>query len=479
MRTLILGAPGTGKTTKLLSIVKDALKEGIQPEQIAFLSFTKKAIQEAITRASAEFGISQKRFIYFKTLHAMCYNLLGIRSDQVIQKKHYKLLGEALGIKLSGNVSQERDRWDNGDKFLFLENYARLTQTPIKNLYDANNFEVKWFDLLDFVKCYQEFKDREGIIDYTDMLSKFVEKGSPLPVKLLIVDEAQDLCALQWSVVNILAGTCQQVYVAGDDDQAIYKWAGAQVNEFLNLTFDEQIVLPVSHRLPKVIHTFARRFIEKRVSKRYFKDFANRDEEGSLEYHTSYKSIDLKKPWLILARTNYILQKQAEILRSQGILFYFKDSPSITPDHLAALNAYSKLLIGQDIEGKDAKKLAELLGIDDSGIKTTLLYAKKDFKLSGDWFFDFKNLDKDNKDYYYMLQRCSQLNSTPIVYLDTIHGSKGGEADRVLLITDVSRRVWEAPQEDEHRIFYVGMTRAKKELHIMLPQSKLYYEVRV
>jgi len=68
---------------------------------------------------------------------------------------------------------------------------------------------------------------------------------------------------------------------------------------------------------------------------------------------------------------------------------------------------------------------------------------------------------------------------SPLINISTIHSIKGGEADNVLLITDITKNVEEnlerAP-DSEHRVFYVGVTRAKNNLRIVLPQTKYSYK---
>jgi superfamily I DNA/RNA helicase len=77
-------------------------------------------------------------------------------------------------------------------------------------------------------------------------------------------------------------------------------------------------------------------------------------------------------------------------------------------------------------------------------------------------------------------QRNHSLSDNPQVHLSTIHGAKGGEADNVMLFTDISRATREEMEinpDDTHRLFYVGVTRARKELHIIKPQQYNGYDI--
>ena len=68
----IFGPPGTGKTTRLLNMVDDALQKGVEPRSIASLAFTRKAANEAKERASKRFNLDPKKeLFYFRTLHSL------------------------------------------------------------------------------------------------------------------------------------------------------------------------------------------------------------------------------------------------------------------------------------------------------------------------------------------------------------------------------------------------------------------------
>jgi len=81
----------------------------------------------------------------------------------------------------------------------------------------------------------------------------FLKRGRAPKLDVMFVDEAQDLSPLQWAVVRKLCDHADKIYIAGDDDQAIYRWAGADV-DYLISNSKNAIVLKQSYRIPKSIH---------------------------------------------------------------------------------------------------------------------------------------------------------------------------------------------------------------------------------
>lgn len=451
-RYKIYGPPGTGKTTFLLNLLEQEFTH-VHPTDCAFVSFTRKGTYEGVQRAVEKFNLSQKDLRYFKTIHALCFAEVGARRYDMLQRFHYKQFSEAMGMRFLGFYTE--DLVSNNDQYLFAEQLERNNQSSAEVF--TRDMSIK---KLQWVKAnYRQFKKQLGVIDFTDLLERYLAEGAPLPVKVAFIDEAQDLTALQWNVVRKMFSNVARLYIAGDDDQAIYEWSGADVNSFLQ--FDgKPTVLSKSYRLPKSIHQYAT-CIANEIGTRQEKVFSDNGFEGDVRITTSLNDIELdpNESSLILSRNNCFLKTAAENLQESGVVYNHKGKCSVDMKTINAIRKYEDYRKGT-VEKKDITLYASYF--------KTLEYTERP------WFLVL-NKDIEEINYYRALFANKTPLDKPTVELETIHSAKGSESDHVVLLMNVTSRVYNNLQtnpDSELRCLYVGATRAKKKLTIKLSDSR-------
>lgn len=321
----------------------------------------------------------------------------------------------------------------------------------------------------------------------------------------MLIDEAQDLSRLAWMLIDRMAKTTKKIIVAGDDKQAINLFAAADVQTFLHLPGKVEC-LEQSYRIPMKSFRLANRLMSKMHN--YRKEGASwrpREEEGSLKVVRSLPIMSmLTGNWLVLARAGYQLEKIREDLlmlsRDGALPFTILDKPPIDMDIFRVIGLF-------ELAKATGKSLNDLVTLKDTDKKETIaekysyISLLKRFiscdtdeqlqeweitprfreKLDGPWLMAMDKVPWYIRIYAQRLlplykEKGDNMFDDAPVRLTTIHRAKGSEADNVIVLMDLPRKVItsmnETDDDTELKIFYTAITRAKKKLYLYTKSNR-------
>jgi len=322
------GPPGTGKTTYLAKqIERAAEKHG--SENVIVASYTKAAATELNRRA---LPIPRENI---GTLHALCYRALKDRYE-IAETKAQEFNDQNPGAEISVSsksspmteMAVDAVFQTNGDKFLNAYNLARAK---------CQDLSTMPRNVIEWVKKWESWKMKSSYIDFTDMISFVSMMDEPFPGNPVIgiYDEIQDCNKLQIRLIRKWAKYQEQVLLAGDSDQCIYDWAGADPQVFSHALIPEsnKRILAQSWRLPRRVHEYSQAWI-KQIKNREPKEFKPRDIEGFVTrsdatYRTPQSVIEMAgryaqdgKSVMILATCGFHLNIIKQYLREAGLTYW-------------------------------------------------------------------------------------------------------------------------------------------------------------
>ena len=499
MRTIIAGPPGTGKTHTLIHkhLYNELYINKTNPKKICYITFSNAAADEARERIQKEYPTFE--FDWISTMHSMGTKMLNIDTNaQLLKDKNWNAFKNKYGHTDMHFETIERENGfhEYKNQYMKIIEYSRSTKTSLQ---DA---AIK-LDLIDYISEPLLEQINQDIIDYkrdynmfefSDMISDFVEKRLCPSLDVIFLDEAQDLNPLQWEMFFYIESQCKRSFVAGDDDQAIYAFQGADPKTFINLkgTADHQTL---SRRVPRQIHKMAISILQN-IDERREKTWEPREAEGKVIENLEIEDIDFSTgQWMILTRTNDQMKQLVPLFQNLGYRFDCKFNDLLPLEIIKAINDWNRLNKGASISGEEAQNIYQFLRFDKGDVKYGFSSGKSLTNIDsvdmdelrmehgliahGDWtalrFKEYQtNYIKD------LITSGEDLSKPARIKLSTIHSVKGEESENVILFTDLERIIYEAAQvnkDTEHRLFFVGVTRAKQNLFIMNQGYEYQYNI--
>lgn len=237
---VVLAGPGTGKTKALTKRAARLVRDGIQPERILLITFSRDSAREMLSRAKAL--DSRCQFLSGGTFHATATKIINQNSHIFGFDKPFTILdpqdvNEIVKKIIAPLKEGDKRNWPQASTIAKMISFSANTKRPI-----TDTIEHKWPTYIDFTEqvsqirdLFIEYKLSRGLLDYDDCLIYFAallevpETGPLIRAKWshVMIDEYQDTNQIQLDIVYGLAGEKQNILIVGDPAQSIYGFRGS------------------------------------------------------------------------------------------------------------------------------------------------------------------------------------------------------------------------------------------------------------
>lgn len=580
---LVLAGAGSGKTKVLTNRIANLIDNGISPANILAITFTNKAAKEMKDRVFNLIG-NDAYMIQISTFHSLGLKILKENYEKLGYDKNFVVIDSDDALTVIKKIMKDMNL---SPQYYNAKNIRNKISSAKNELMDLQSFANLEYDK-NIVKIYEKYLEKlklNNSVDFDDLLilpiRLFREYPSVLEsyqerYKYILIDEYQDTNECQYIFSKMLAKKYKNIFVVGDNDQAIYAFRGANYKNILNFEKDypncKTILLEENYRSTKTILNAANSVI-KNNKLRKDKNLWSNNEEGELikyirtdgeKEEADYVAKEIKKlisegvnpvDIAVLYRTNAQSRVMEEACLKNNIpykiigSFYFynrkeikdlicylrlinnyKDDVSLlrvinvpkrkigekTIDNIsnvALVNnscLFDAINSGKELEFKnlilDLKEKCENLSLtemvelvlDKSGMKQELENEKSlDSEIRLENLEEFKSITKNYEEEYGVISLDDFLNEISLVSdmsehqdgnnkvsLMTVHSVKGLEFDDVFVIGmeegifphyNAINEGTNSAIEEERRLCYVAITRAKKKLWLLNAKKRMLF----
>lgn len=338
---LIIAGAGTGKTRTLVYRVARLIELGYDPNSILLLTFTRKAANEMLKRASVLLDDRCSK-IRGGTFHSFANVTLRKYSKAAGLDSNFTILdqGDSEDIinlirSQEGLISKER-RFPKKETLNKIYSFSANTEKPVQLMIEEEypHFLPELDEILKIQKIYIDYKRRNNLLDYDDLLlylRDFLQSGNAASKNLLstlnflMVDEYQDTNKLQADIVKGLAQHNGNVMVVGDDAQSIYSFRGANfknIMEFPKLFPNAEIIkIEENYRSVQSILDFANHVYDGAIEK-YTKVLYTKRQGGELPFIVAAANENMQSKFIV----EKILELQEEGVSLKDIAVLFRSS---------------------------------------------------------------------------------------------------------------------------------------------------------
>ncbi|KPN17308.1 DNA helicase II [Xanthomonas sp. Mitacek01] len=320
---LVLAGAGSGKTrvlTHRIAWLNEVV--GVPAHGIFAVTFTNKAAAEMRHRVDAQLR-NGARGMWIGTFHGLAHRLLRLHWQDAKLPEGFQILDSDDQLRLVKRVVQQLELDDARFPPRQIAWWINAQKDEGRRPQHIQDGADEWSDVMrKAYALYQERCDRAGLVDFAEILLRAHELLRDTPALLahyrqrfghLLVDEFQDTNAIQYAFVRVLAGETGKVFIVGDDDQAIYGWRGAQVENVQRFLRDypgaETIRLEQNYRSTANILGAANAVIAhnpERLGKQLWTDSGEGD---PIDLYAAYNEID---------EARYVVERALQWVRDGG-----------------------------------------------------------------------------------------------------------------------------------------------------------------